>query len=184
MAPLRLLVMFWGSPAAPKQGPLSDPENGHDEMQRTVLTWMMPRLAQPELPIRVPALSTKTDPKKRRQRKVTNRCRVVLIFGTRSVFGPTFSQVFGLQFFAGWLVFFLLAGRILWAFLVPISGTISGPSFWHRVAPKYKDCYSTSNFWSQFWAPVLVPKPGTKNRTVFCSKLRSHFNPILNKVCT
>ena len=36
MALLRLLVMFWGSPAAPKQGPLSGPENGHDEMQRTV----------------------------------------------------------------------------------------------------------------------------------------------------
>ena len=36
MVLLRLLVMFWGSPAAPKQGPLSDPENGHDEMQRTV----------------------------------------------------------------------------------------------------------------------------------------------------
>ena len=30
------LDMFWGSPAAPKQGPLSGPENGHDEMQRTV----------------------------------------------------------------------------------------------------------------------------------------------------
>jgi len=36
MTLLRLLVMFWGSPAAPKQGPLSGPENGHDEMQRTV----------------------------------------------------------------------------------------------------------------------------------------------------
>ena len=144
---------------------------------------MMPRLAQPELPIGVPALSTKTDPKKRRQRKVTNRCRVVLIFGTSSVFGPICFHRVWFTIFCRLAGFFWLAGRILLAFLVRVSGTISGASFWHQVAPKYKDYYSTSNFWSQFWAPVLVPKNGTQNRTVFCSNFRSHFNPILNKVC-
>ena len=162
MALLRLLVMFWGSPAAPKQGPLSDPENGHDEMQRTVLTWMMPRLAQPELPIRVPALSTKTDPKKRRQRKVTNRCRVVLIFGTRSVFGPTFSQVFGLQFFAGWLVFFCWRvafcghfwSQFLVPFLVPVFGTGLPPNTRIVIQPQT----SGPSFGHPFWSPNLGPK--------------------------
>ena len=98
-------------------------------------------------------------------------------------FWPNFFHRVWFTIFCRLAGFFWLAGRILLAFLVRVSGTISGASFWHQVAPKYKDYYSTSNFWSQFWAPVLVPKNGTQNRAVFCSNFRSHFNPILNKVC-
>ena len=123
---------------------------------------MMPRPAQPELPIRVPALSTKTDPKKRRQRKVTNRCRVVLIFGTSSVFGPIFFTGFGLQSFAGWLAFFGWRVAFCWhfwsaflaPFLVPVFGTRLPPNIRIIIQPQI----SGPSFGHPFWSPKMGPK--------------------------
>ena len=123
---------------------------------------MMPRPAQPELSIRVPALSTKTDPKTRRQRKVTNRCRVVLIFGTSSVFGPIFFKGFGLQSFAGWLAFFgwrvAFCGHFwsefLAPFLVPVFGTRLPPNTRIIIQPQI----SGPSFGHPFWSPKMGPK--------------------------
>ena len=90
------------------------------------------------------------------------RCRVVLIFGTRSVFGPTFSQVFGLQFFAGWLVFFCWRvafcghfwSQFLVPFLVPVFGTGLPPNTRIVIQPQI----SGPSFGHPFWSPNLGPK--------------------------
>ena len=42
--------------------------------------------------------------------------------------------------------FFWPAWRILSTFLAPIFRTLSGPFFWHRVAPRYKDWWLTSDY--------------------------------------
>ena len=115
---------------------------------------------------------------------MTHRCRVVLIFGTSSVFGPIcFHRVLVYNFSpAGWL---FLAGGLHFV-------RIFGPSLWYHFwsqflapvcPPNTRIVIEPQISGHDFWAPVLAPKTGTKNRSVFCSKFRSHFNPILNKVC-
>ena len=108
-------------------------------------------------------MSTKTDPKKRRQRNVTHRCPVVLIFGTSSVFGPIcFHEILVYKFSpAGW--FFLAGGGcILCAFLVPVSGTILVPVFGTSLPPNIRIVIqpqiSGPSFWHLFWYPKLGPK--------------------------
>ena len=60
--------------------------------------------------------------------------------------------------------FFWLAGCILCAFLVPVSGTIFGPSFWHQFAPQIQGLllnlkFLVTIFGTSFGSQNLNQKP-------------------------
>ena len=69
-------------------------------------------------------------------------------------FWPNFFHRVWFTIFCRLAGFFWLAGRILWAFLVRVSGTISGASFWHQVAPQIQGLLFNLKF--------LVPVLGTR----------------------
>ena len=89
-------------------------------------------------------------------------CRVVLIFGTSSVFGPIFFTGFGLQSFAGWLAFFGWRVAFCWhfwsaflaPFLVPVFGTRLPPNIRIIIQPQI----SGPSFGHPFWSPKMGPK--------------------------